>query len=178
MTTAMHDDDIATSGENPAMLRPGTLVYLWPPGVPTGDPDRSLVRVEKATQYHIIGLDLGAEAPGRYEVDSVLPPALRWTWTKVAEPQGACPSTGIPYVQRDELSQDERRNFLFGEDGATVTVHAVNGPPVSGVVSKVVMDGDKPVWVEISGAPDDPRGIIRHRIRFEHIVIVAQVTRG
>lgn len=162
-------DDVAGSTDEKLSgnLRPGTLVYLWPPGESPSLENQVLARVQRASQDTILGLDLGDRVEKAYEVGHRTLPGLRWSWEVAAElPKSA--GGEVPLVAWEEMSSAERQRFMFGDGRRDVTVRLVNGDSMHGAPSRIVTQHGEPLFVELTG-PHDTRGPIGHVARWAHI---------
>lgn len=173
MSTALHDNPTVDNHEHyAALLCPGTLVYLWAPGAHRSV-DRLLVRVESATQDTIIGNDLrgGEHSRGQYRVGAGVMAAARWTW-EVAAPAPA--ATGVVQVlDWGQMNPEERRAFLLGSGGGSVTARLVSGDGLHGVPTAVAVEAGEPLYVQLVGKPDT-RGSITHIVRCDHISAITR----
>lgn len=173
MSIAMHDNHVAGES-NPALLRPGTLIYLWQPGEERGV-DRTLARVERATVDNILAVDLSDGSRGKYEVgnDPGNRTALRWTW-EVAAParRSSIGCDGIERVEGSSMTLEERIAAVCGAPGAKITVRLKSGEAFPGVtLSKLIMGRDddwEAEWCVFSAEPDC-RGELAHVFRTDEI---------
>lgn len=159
--------------QNPTGIRPGTLVYLWAPGDDKPGGDRILVRVERTTTDTIVGKDLGSAVRGKYQVGGY-PAGFQWTWEVAAEPEHASGIEGVSACDRQEMTFEERRVAMFGDVGQLLTFHMAGGSSVSGIVTKVIYDGEKP-WFIVVSSPKDSMRSFQARLKVDQIAQIMEV---
>lgn len=160
---------------NSALLRPGTLIYLWPPGCDGGEPPVR-VRVERANSHTIIGTDQSNGQRADYAVgrSPLDPPGMAWTWAIAELPNHLISNvTGIDVVERDTLTPMERARHLFGEPGTPLVFRLHGGDTVRGVVTRMSISQGEIVWIEVTG-PADMRGPVRHRLKIDGIAGITE----
>ena len=187
MSTAMFDDPIYTDdgtaprssdrGDRPTSLKPGTLVYLWPPNEDARTTRPVLARVKMTRQHAIEGVDLSDGGDRWYEVGtrSAIGTSIGWTWEEAAPPPGApelCQGVQVIDAAPDPA---ERARQLAGEPGTKLKVSLSNGEVVNGVLTHLIMGQGS--WEAEWGLLTDviPGGdIAEHAVR---IADVSKITR-
>lgn len=175
------DDDDDRRTINPTALRPGTLIFLWPPGErPWRDGVRpTIARVEKATAYMVMAVDVRDGARGGYQVDvnPGEPTGQLWTWEVVEAPCRPAVRDGVEHVDGGSMSLEQRVRMICGEIGATVRFGMRDGSTVSGRLTSLIQDDPEAReadWFELTG-PADQRGQIVHWGRVPDIITITRV---
>lgn len=174
MTSTMTDD---TEQGNAALLAPGTLIYLWPPGETAWQAGAkpTAARVRQAKRDVILGTDLQNGEEGRWDVavDLTNPARLRWTWEVFAPPQPSIVA-GVEVIAAIPSPADRAR-FVCGEVGTKARWSLRNGETVHGTLTKLVMGQDhwEAEWCEVVDYPEG-RDVAVHVIR---VADITKVTR-
>lgn len=180
MNTSTANDrayDLPGTGGNPTALRPGQLVFLWPAEDTVHVDKPSVVQVEKATAHSIIGIDVMTRVGGQYEISDAAG-ALRWTWEVASAPPTPALDTAVTYVDRQQLSREERRQLLLGDQGALLVFHLDGGSSVAGVVTTVVYDeADNIKWLLVTSPKDSIKPYVA-RVQVDKIAHIMPTHRG
>lgn len=167
-------------GGNPTALRPGTLIFLWPPGETPWQGMRPIVaRVEKATAYTIMAIDTRDDARCGYQVGAAPgePVHQLWTWEVIAPPCRPAERDGVEQIAGNRLTLEQRVRMICGDVGATVRFGMRDGSSVSGVLTTLIQDDPEAReadWFELTG-PADQRGQIVHWGRVPDIITITRV---
>lgn len=175
MTAAMFDeitDREKAQNHNAALLRPGTLVFLWRPGDQawTNGAQPVVARVKSARRDNIEAIDIrdGGELLVDVAHELTDPARLRWTWEVAAAPEKPAVKNGIEQITPDRLTIADRIALACGDAGANVRVGLKSGASIHGALTTVVLSADpaavEPDWALFTG-PTDARGPIRHWVR-------------
>lgn len=158
-------------------LRPGELIYLWPPNEEPAADNRIEARVQRATQDTILAVDQGTGVQGRYDVGyspvTGLAHGAPWTWRRAPESARA----GIEQVDVRCMTLMDRIRLILGEDGGQLRIGLRSGGQVVGTLRTVIVDGSDDVegqWSLIEG-PLDTRGVIHHWIRVSEIESITRI---
>lgn len=184
MTAAMFDEMASRENElrhNAALLRPGTLIFLWRPGDRPwhGGAEPVMARVKTGRTDSIEAVDTRDGAEGVYDVaaDPANPGRLRWIWEIAAPPERpACPN-GVERIDGGHMPLDERVRLICGEPGKNVRMGLRDGSSVSGVLTSLMAGPDPEAWeaewAELTG-PTDSRGQIKHWVRVGDIISITR----
>lgn len=180
MPTTMYGDRAVEEG-NPALLKPGTFVFLWPPGEAPGLDKPNVAIVEAGRADTIVAENLTQQCRGVYPVSDRTAPGLRWTWELAAPPRRPHWTTATDnpdgVAVEGPMSLCDRVKLTCGvEPGKPVNVRLKSGDIINGVLTRLVMrqpDDHEAEWAEFVG-PADSRGQIKHVVRVSEIAAVTR----